>query len=121
MFFICHSPRGTRDGRGHTPSSCPSELGSVEGHLRSRGLFLPESAADRAIRYHPSCPFAGSRTPAMICLIRDVKTDERKAIQVHRRIHAIDAKGGRYSAGDHTTPLKLCRSAQRRTRAGAEG
>ena len=70
----------------------------VEAHLRSRGLFLPESAAGRAIRYHPSCPFAGGRTPAMICLIRDVQTDEPKAI--HRTALTLGGQKAKIGGSD---------------------
>jgi len=52
----------------------------VEVYLRQRGLGVPNEAAGEAIRFHPSCPFARERTPAMVCLVRDVITNESKAI-----------------------------------------
>ncbi|MBN6823990.1 toprim domain-containing protein [Methylobacterium organophilum] len=59
-------------------------------YLRSRGIALPDGAAGAAVRFHPSCPFAGPiRTPAMVCLVRDVLTDAPKAI--HRT--ALDRDG----------------------------
>ena len=62
----------------------------VEIYLARRGLSLPAEAAGAAIRFHPSCPFAGTqRTPAMVCLVRDVLTDAPKAI--HRT--ALDFEG----------------------------
>jgi putative DNA primase/helicase len=61
----------------------------VEFYLRRRGLVLPDEAAGEAIRFHPSCPFAKSQTPAMVCLVRDVVTNAPKAI--HRT--AISRKG----------------------------
>lgn len=62
----------------------------VEAYLRSRGLELPEGAAGAAVRFHQSCPFTGTaRTPAMVCLVRDVLTDAPKAI--HRT--ALDRDG----------------------------
>jgi len=62
--------REARDPRG-TP---------VQVYLRHRGLDLPEEAAGEVIRYHSECPFAGQRTPAMVCLVRDVVTNEPNAI-----------------------------------------
>ncbi|WP_262273295.1 DUF7146 domain-containing protein [Microvirga yunnanensis] len=52
----------------------------IEAYLNRRGLALPDEATGEAIRFHPACPFAGERTPAMICLVRDVVTNESKAI-----------------------------------------
>jgi hypothetical protein len=54
----------------------------VEKYLRGRGLDLPAAAAGEAIRFHPSCPFASERTPAMLALVRDVVSCLPKA--VHR-------------------------------------
>ena len=44
------------------------------------GSILADEAAGEAIRFHRACPFAGGRTPAMVCLVRDVVTNEPKAI-----------------------------------------
>ena len=49
-------------------------------YLASRGVPLPDEAANVAIRFHLACPFAGQRVPAMVCLARDMETDEPKAI-----------------------------------------
>ncbi|MBQ0819478.1 toprim domain-containing protein [Microvirga sp. HBU67558] len=54
----------------------------VETYLNRRGLVLPDEAACSAIRFHPACPFAGERTPAMVCLVRDVVTN--KPMAIHR-------------------------------------
>ena len=62
--------REARDPRGSV----------VERYLRRRGLNLPDEAAGEAIRFHPACPFASEHTPAMVCLVRDVVTDQPKAI-----------------------------------------
>jgi putative DNA primase/helicase len=59
-----HDPRGT----------------AVQTYLQSRKLPLPDDTVGEAIRFHPACPFAGERTPAMVCLVRDVVTNEPKAI-----------------------------------------
>jgi hypothetical protein len=53
----------------------------VEAYLKSRGLDLPDEAANEAIRFHPHCPFGGERLPAMIALVRNIRTDESQAIQ----------------------------------------
>ena len=60
----------------------------VERYLTRRGLALPE-AAHEVLRFHPSCPFAGSRTGAMVALVRDIVTNEPVAI--HRT--ALNFKG----------------------------
>ncbi|TXM72888.1 hypothetical protein FV226_11105 [Methylobacterium sp. WL12] len=40
------------------------------------------------IRFHPSCPFAGTRTRAMVALVRDIVTNEPVAI--HRTALSLD-------------------------------
>lgn len=64
---------------------------------RERGLVLFDDLA-RSVRYHPACPFAGShRTPAMVCLVRDVVTNVPKAI--HRTALSLD--GRKVEVGGH--------------------
>lgn len=72
---------------GRDPRGTP-----VEAYLtRYRGLILPEEAAGAAVRYHPACPFAGAkRVPAMVCLVRDVRTDAPRAI--HRTVLELDGR-----------------------------
>jgi putative DNA primase/helicase len=53
---------------------------AVELYLKNRGLELPDGAAGHAIRFHPHCPFAGKRTPAMVCLVRDLSSDAPRGI-----------------------------------------
>jgi hypothetical protein len=67
----------------HNPYGTP-----VERYLNHRGLELPAEAAGEAIRYHPACPFTGRRTPAMVCLVRDVHSNEPRAI--HRTALTLD-------------------------------
>jgi putative DNA primase/helicase len=62
----------------------------VESYFRRRGIVLPDDAAGEAIRFHPCCPFTGERTPAMVCLVRDVITNEPKAI--HRSALSRDGR-----------------------------
>jgi len=54
----------------------------VQTHLRRRGVALPEEAAGAAIRFHENCPFGNTRTPAMLCLVRNIITNASQA--VHR-------------------------------------
>lgn len=61
----------------------------VERYLASRSLSLPRGA--EALRFHPACPFAGTTTPAMVALVRNIESNEPQAI--HRT--ALDASGNR--------------------------
>jgi putative DNA primase/helicase len=61
----------------------------VEAYFAHRRLTLPDEAAGEAIRFHPDCPFKGTLVPAMVALVRDVITNQPKAI--HRT--ALDAEG----------------------------
>jgi hypothetical protein len=70
----------------------------VETYLNRRGLDLPDEAAGAAIRFHPACPFAGERTPAMICLVRDVVTNEPRAI--HRTALTHDGHKAKINGKD---------------------
>ena len=69
----------------------------VETYLRSRKIALPSMGAGEWVRFHPACPFAGQRTPAMVCLVRDMRTDEPKA--VHRT--ALDRDGNGVEIAGH--------------------
>ena len=60
----------------------------VEQYLKSRALELPGEAANEAIRFHPDCPFMAKRYPAMICLVRNIVSNEPQAI--HRTALAAD-------------------------------
>ena len=53
----------------------------VEVYLNGRSLDLPAEAVFEAIRFHADCPFGGERFPAMVCLVRNILTDEPQAIQ----------------------------------------
>jgi hypothetical protein len=69
--------------QAHPPRRTP-----VQRHLERRGLCLPSSDV---VRFHPGCPFAGMRTPAMIALVRNIITNEPQAI--HRT--ALDRDGNK--------------------------
>jgi len=60
----------------------------AERYLKSRALELPEEAASEAIRFHPACPFGSERFPAMVYLVRNIRTNEPQAI--HRTALAAD-------------------------------
>src|SRR3984893_12327097 len=52
----------------------------VEAYLRYRCLELPGEAANEANRFHPDCPFRNERFPAMVCLVRNIVTNEPQGI-----------------------------------------
>jgi len=91
--------REARDPRG-TP---------VQAYLRYRGLDLPNEAAGDAIRYHSECPFAGQRTPAMVCLVRDVVTNDPKAI--HRTALTKDGHKAKINGKDRLALGPISRGA----------
>lgn len=53
----------------------------VEAYLSRRGVALPDDPGE-VLRFHPACPFAGSRIPAMVALVRDIVTN--KSVAIHR-------------------------------------
>lgn len=67
----------------------PAVGSPVEVYLASRGLALPADA-NEVIRFAPACPFAGTRTPAMVALVRNVITNEPQAI--HRTALTLDGR-----------------------------
>ena len=74
VWHEAHEPRGT----------------PVERYLSRRGITDIDEAAGHALRFHPFCPFAGRRMPCMVALVRDVVTDEPKA--VHRTALTVDGQ-----------------------------
>ncbi|CAO4184146.1 Virulence-associated protein E [Methylorubrum extorquens] len=67
--------------------ACDPTDSPVQAYLQQRGLSLPGEAGE-VLRYHPDCPFAGTRTPAMIALVRNIRTDAPQAI--HRTALSLD-------------------------------
>lgn len=67
----------------------PAEGSPVEAYLASRGLKTLYNVQD-CLRFHPACPFAGTRTPAMVALVRNVVTNEPQAI--HRSALMSDGR-----------------------------
>lgn len=68
----------------------------VERWLAVRGLMLSDDVAGTVLKYHPRCPFRLAdgvlvRLPAMIALMRDVRSDEPMAI--HRTALKPDGSG----------------------------
>jgi hypothetical protein len=51
----------------------------VEYYLADRGLELPPMASE-VIRFHDHCKLEGAWYPAMVCLVRDIRTNEPQAI-----------------------------------------
>lgn len=74
-----------------SPYGTPVERYLVE----QRGLRMPPEAAGHAIRFHPACPFFGERVPAMVALVRDIRTDQPVAI--HRT--TLDRQGRKVKVG----------------------
>lgn len=68
-----------------SPYGTPVERYLVE----QRGLRMPPEAAGLTLRFHPACPFFGERVPAMVALVRNVRTD--KPVAIHRT--ALDRQG----------------------------
>lgn len=60
---------------------------------------LPHRVSElaHAVRFHSACPFGTGTTPAMVCLVRDVRTNEPRAI--HRTALTLDGRKG--SVGGH--------------------
>jgi putative DNA primase/helicase len=68
----------------------------AELYLRHRGLFIAPEVQVTALRFHPACPFrledgAAARLPTLLGLMRDIITDEPKAI--HRTALRADGSG----------------------------
>ncbi|MGQ4274958.1 DUF7146 domain-containing protein [Terrihabitans sp. B22-R8] len=53
----------------------------VEVYLRSRAVGLEDTITGQVIRFRPALSYAGSRCSGMVCLMRDVRTDEPCGIQ----------------------------------------
>lgn len=79
-------------------------------YLASRGLHFPRVLLNgNAIRFHPQCPFKLDngktvRLPAMLALMRDVRTDEPRAI--HRTALLPDGTG-KARMPDGSSPKKM--------------
>lgn len=70
----------------------------VEAYLaRERHLPQPVGELAHAVRFHPDCPFGTGTTPAMVCLVRDVCSNQPRAI--HRTALTLDGRKG--SVGGH--------------------
>ena len=61
---------------GASPAGTP-----VESYLRSRNVKISHQRPSDVIRWHPDCPFGGDRVGCMVALVRDIVTDEPRAIQ----------------------------------------
>jgi putative DNA primase/helicase len=75
----------------------------VEAYLKSRRLDLPDEAAHEAIRFHPLCQVGHDRFPAMVCLVRNIATNELQAI--HRTALAPDGTSIKRNGKTHRMSL----------------
>jgi hypothetical protein len=78
----------------------------VESYLQARGCELSAVTTDD-LRFHPHCPFAGYRFPAMLALLRDVITGE--ATGVHRTALRDDGLAKREMPGGIPAKMMLGR------------
>jgi hypothetical protein len=60
----------------------------IKAYLGSRRIELPDEAANESIRFHAACPFDSERFPAMVCLVRNIVTNEPQGM--HRTALAPD-------------------------------
>ena len=56
-----------------------STLGEM--YLKGRGLLLPPKVCTSVVRFHPHCPRKLEKVPALIVLMRDIATNQPRAIQ----------------------------------------
>lgn len=69
----------------------------VERYLNEqRGVCLPPEEAEYVLRFHPECPFKDERVPAMVALVRNIRSDQPMAI--HRT--ALDRDGRKVKVND---------------------
>jgi hypothetical protein len=61
------------------PANTPAQR-----YLAARGVLdlLPDGALGDVLRFHPVCPFNGEHVPCLVALVRDIHTDQPRA--VHR-------------------------------------
>ena len=64
---------------------------AVETYLRGRGVSLPDCAAGEAIRFAPELCFRGKTFDAMVCLVRNIVSNEPQGIHI---TEILDASGG---------------------------
>lgn len=69
----------------------------VETYLRLRGLPLPPAA----VRWHPRCPFGKAKAGCMVALVRDIATNEPRAI--HRTAISTDGRKIEIDGNDRLT------------------
>ena len=56
-----------------------STLGEM--YLKGRGLLLPPKVCTSVVRFNPHCPRKQEKVPALIVLMRDIATNQPRAIQ----------------------------------------
>jgi putative DNA primase/helicase len=71
-------------------------------YLAMRGIAEPAAIQGEVLRFHPSCPYGEkARHPCMLALLRDIRTDEPRAIHRTALTSAGD-KIGRMTLGPKT-------------------
>jgi putative DNA primase/helicase len=84
--FCTHSAKGEsalnrRRAQALWHESMPIAATIAEKYLAKRGVFHASIRTDPSIlRFHPSCPYGGSRYPCLLALMTDVRTNEPRAI-----------------------------------------
>ncbi len=85
-------------------ASLPPEDTPIAAYFSGRGLSLPADPG-RVLRWHPSCPFGSERLPAMLALIRNVRTDEPQG--VHRTPLTLKGERARRADGEKRAKMML--------------
>lgn len=71
-------------------SGCVELRGTpAEYYLASRGITVLPQGIEEVLRFHPAGPFGSARSPMLVALYRDIRTNEARA--VHRT--ALSARG----------------------------
>jgi hypothetical protein len=78
--------------RAKDPRSTPAEA-----YLRGRGLDLPREAAGEAIRFAPRLFFLGKTFDAMVCLVRNIVSNEPQGVHITEILE--DGRGDRFTYG----------------------
>lgn len=90
--------------------ACGRNMNVVDAYLANRGIHMPDNVREAdVLRFHPSCPFklkdrTTARLPAMVGLMQDIATNERRGI--HRTALKPDGSG-KAEMPDGSNPKKF--------------
>lgn len=73
----------------------------AEAYLVRERRLVPFEGLGWSLRFHPECPFGTHRTPAMVALVRDVRTNQPRAI--HRTALTLDGRKAAIGGNDRLT------------------